>query len=135
MKKIVLIILFAFAIILPSVNSYAQVSSQEEVELRQEDPTNPGPRSLVQMPSVWIDKNLCQLSVRFENPFSNFTLSVIDSNGSIVYQSLLITDGALHFYSIPLINTGIYTVVIRDEDEVYFGEFDYYRITHGNKHF
>jgi len=135
MKKILLIIFFAFAIILPSVNSYAQVSSQEEVELRQEDPTNPGPRSLVQIPSVWIDKNLCQLSVRFEKPLSNFTLSVIDSNGSTVYQSLLITDGAPHFYSIPLINTGIYSVVIRNENEVYIGEFDYYRITHGNKHF
>jgi hypothetical protein len=135
MKKFVLIIFSAFAIILPSVNSSAQVSSQEEVELRQEDPTNPGPRSISQTPSVWIDRNLCQLSVRFENPLSNFTLSVIESNGSIVYQSLLITDGALHYYSIPLINTGIYTVVIRDEDEVYVGEFDYYKINHGNKHF
>lgn len=135
MKKIILITIFALATLFTSVNTYAQVTSQQEVELRQEDSTNLGPRALIQVPSVWIDKNLCQLSVRFNKPLSYFTLIVIDPNQSVIFQSPLISDGSVQLYNLMLVYSGIYTVIIRGEDGVFTGEFDYQRISHGNKHF
>lgn len=80
-------------------------------------------RSLVQKPSVQIDTDAFQLSIKFAVLTESYTLYVYDDNGFVVYQSAIMTDGSQHAYTLVQLDEGSYTIVIESNNKYFGGEF------------
>lgn len=81
------------------------------------------PRSVTQKPKVFVDEQMCQLSVSFAKPEAAFTMYLYDQSGNELHQEVLITDGGRHIYCLPILESGVYTIRIESAKEAFEGEF------------
>lgn len=98
-------------------------ADKQQVDI-EEDKKQNGDRSISMTPVVYIDTDLCQLSIAFTAQNDAYNLLVTDRNGNTVYQSMVITDGANHSYDLPVLDSGYYELKIEGGNKKYNGGFE-----------
>lgn len=86
---------------------------------------SPKPRSGVIQPTVYVDTDICQLSISMVSSDS-YTLYVCDRGGRVVCQESVVSDGGRHTYFLPQLEADLYSVLIESNSNAYEGEFFVY---------
>lgn len=83
---------------------------------------NKGGRSVVVKPTVYVDTDMCQLTISMVASES-YTVYVCDSRGTVVYQGSVATDGGRQVYLLPELEADLYSISIEGNSATYEGEF------------
>ena len=90
----------------------------EEKPIKLEEKKRPDPRSLVQLPTAFIDDQV--LTIDFVSSIA-FEVSVVDASGAVVYTGAYSAQNAV--ITLPNLPAGDYELEIEDTTHIYCGEF------------
>lgn len=106
-----------------TLSTFMVYADEKEVYISATTTPPTKPRSIVQKPCVTINDQTFDLSVSFLIT-ENSTLNVYDQRGNIIFQEMLISDGARHSYQLPTLDCGEYTVSIEGQKCSFEGTFN-----------
>lgn len=112
----------SFALVFSSV-LFAQDYVQEIIVNESIEKLRPRSFLPVSKPRVFFDASSQELSISLSERMAQYDVEIADENGVVVYSGNLTANGTVHYYSLPNISEGYYTLKISNQAKTYTGEF------------